>query len=176
MKKIGLLVLIMSMLLAMTSCKKKQIVIDYPSLQKTTNITNYVDIDEVFDIFDKKDDAKYIIVFGFKACPWCQACISYVNDIAKAKKYKKVSYLDIKKINDLLSPEYDKYVELFNMIKGSIGEPNKIMAPTVIVVKNGIVLGYHVGTVEGHEKVDGVLPPMTSDQIDELKSIYNNLF
>lgn len=48
-------------------------------------------------------------------------------------------------------------------------------APTVATVKEGIVLGVHTGTYNGHKKVNGELPHLTSEQQIELQNIYTNL-
>lgn len=48
--------------------------------------------------------------------------------------------------------------------------------PTVIVVENGKVIAFHEKTMEGHEKIDGVLPSLSDSQIIELKEIYRSIF
>ena len=48
-------------------------------------------------------------------------------------------------------------------------------APTVVAVKNGVVLDVHNSTVEGHIRVDGKLDDLTKEQINDLYNIYTNL-
>lgn len=163
-------------LLCLTSCKKgEKIMEDYPSLTDKNHILKYTSIDEVI----KKLDNGYngIIMFGFKACPWCQAAISYVNEIAKEKNYSEVLYLDIKDMRDNeVSSNHEKYLQLFDRLKEDLGNPPKLYAPTVIVFKKGLITGYNVATVTSHQIIDGVLPSMTKIQIEELKEIYRNIF
>ncbi|MCI6508589.1 MAG: hypothetical protein MR465_03335 [Bacilli bacterium] len=170
-----LVVLLILFLLPLTACKGKQITKDYPSLQDTKNIIEYVTIDEVLNNLEKLD--KKIIVFGFKKCPWCQSCIRPLNDVAVELGFKSVWYLDIKNMRDNEDDvNHKKYLQLFNLIKDNIGNPEKIIAPTVIMVKNNKITGYHTGTVESHVLEDGNLPVMTKEQTDELKKIYYQLF
>ena len=44
------------------------------------------------------------------------------------------------------------------------------------MLKDGTITGYHVATVTSHVIVDGNLPPVTDEQINELKEIYRNIF
>ena len=130
-----LVVLLILFLLPLTACKGKQITKDYPSLQDTKNIIEYVTIDEVLNNLEKLD--KKIIVFGFKKCPWCQSCIRPLNDVAVELGFKSVWYLDIKNMRDNEDDvNHKKYLQLCNLIKDNIGNPEKILAPTVIMVKN----------------------------------------
>ena len=76
-------------MLTIASCKKKQITEDYPSLNNDT-IIEYTTYDNV--ITKLNDGYNGIIVFGFKECPWCQACVSHVDFVAKEKEYKEVLY------------------------------------------------------------------------------------
>ena len=154
---------------------KNSIEEDYPSLEGKDTIIHYVDGNDVVSILNSKSNS--IIMFGFEKCPWCQAAISYVDEIAKEKNYEEVLYLDIKDMRDNKeSSDRDIYLTIYNSIKDKIGSPDKIYAPTVIVIKNGEITGYNEGTVSTHERVDGILPPMTDEQIKELKEIYRNIF
>lgn len=164
-------------IMTFSSCKKSEITKDYPSLKKTKNIVQYVNIDEVFEIMKLNDNKNYIVTFGFKSCQWCQAAIPYINDIALEKGYNVVRYLDIKAMrDDEKSLEHSKYIKLFEKIKDDIGNPSRINAPTVVVINNGRVIGYHEGTTDDHVKIDGNLPIMTEEQKNKLKDIYRVLF
>lgn len=174
MNKIIITILTCIICLSLVSCKKNELINDYPSLNKDT-IIRYTLVDDV--LIKLESNYTGIMMFGFKACPWCQAAIPYVDEIAKEKGYKEVLYLDIKEMRDNeLSNDHNKYLELFNKIKESLDNPEKLFAPTVIKLENGVITGYNVGTVSSHEYIDGNLPLMTTDQIEELKEIYRALF
>ncbi len=161
-------------MLTLASCKRKEILTDYPSLSEDT-IIEYTTGEEVLNMINDKYTG--IIVFGFKECPWCQACISHVDYVAKEKGYDKVPYLDIKDMRDNKeSKEHETYLEIFSLIKEDIGNPERINAPTVVVFKDGHITGYHLDTVSTHIIVDGTLPVMTDEQIEELRQIYKKMF
>lgn len=171
------IILFISILFAffLSSCKYDKISQDYPSLEGKNPIVRYTSVDDVIS----KINGNYsgIIVFGFKNCPWCQAAISFVDEIAKEKEHDEVLYLDIKDMRDNTeSTNHEKYLTIYDKIKEKIGNPEKILAPTVIVLKDGQITGYHVATVSSHVIVDGNLPPMTSEQEEELKDIYRSIF
>jgi thiol-disulfide isomerase/thioredoxin len=113
---------------------------------------------------------------GFPACPWCQAVVPHVNKIAKEEGFKTIYYLDILDMRNETSKDHNKYLELKNLISDAVDkEKDRINGPTFIVVKNGQMVGYHLDTVSSHQLVDGILPPMTNDQINELHEILRNL-
>ena len=144
----------------------------YQSLKDKQHIFEVVDEYKIIELLESTEKA--IIVFSFPECPWCQAAIPYINEIAKEQNYEKVYYLNILKIREEQTKEY---LQIFETIRYDIGNPEKINAPTVIVINNGKVLGYHIDTVLSHVKNDNnVLLPMTNEQIEELKDIYRNLF
>lgn len=175
MNKLNIILVTICCMFSLIGCKNNKITEDYPSLQGTKNIVSYTTASEVAKHLSS--DYTGIIMFGFKRCPWCQAAIPYVNEIAKEKGFKKVEYLDIKDMRDNEnSNDRPLYTEIFEKIKEKIGNPEKIFAPTVIVLNKGEIKGYHVGTVDSHQKVDGNLPLMTEEQIVELREIYRNLF
>ena len=174
MNRLCLFLLIIIGMFTITGCKKNQIIEDYPSLEKDTIIV-YATYDDVIEKLENNYSG--IIIFGFKACPWCQACVSHVDFVAKEKGYKEVLYLDIKECRDNeSSADRQKYTIIFDNIKESIDNPEKIFAPTVVSFKDGKVSGYNTGTVESHQRVDGTLPLMTDEQINELREIYRNIF
>lgn len=167
------IIIIVFLGLFMTSCKN-QIIFDYPALDNQQVIIRYVDIDEIFNALN---NSSAIIMMGFKECPWCQYAIEYVNKVAIEKGYQEVFYLDIKDLRDNeKNKQHEKYLELYTLIKSDIGNPEKIIAPTVIVVKDQKIIGYHTGTVTSHQLENGTLYPLNDEQILELELIYSQLF
>lgn len=167
-----LIILTLMMSLSLTSCKKDPMLNKYQNLKDENHIFEVVDEYKIIELLNSRKKA--IIVFSFPECPWCQAAIPYINEIAKEEGIDKVYYLNILKIRE---EQTNEYLQIFEHIRYDIGNPEKINAPTVIVINNGNVLGYHIDTVESHVKTEsGVLLPMNQEQIDELKDIYRKLF
>ena len=138
-----------------------------------------------------------IIYMGFKECPWCRNAVPVLLQAAKNAGMKKVYYLDVTDIKstivinakgkaEITKKGTDAYYEIMDLLddylvdytmKNSKGKDVKtgekrIMSPTVITVKEGVVTGFHVGTIDGHEMVDGALPDLTEKEQGELNDIY----
>lgn len=144
---------------------------NYQDLKDKNHIYQVSNPSDIINLLNSKERA--VIVFSFPECPWCQAAIPYLNEIAKEQKYEKVYYLNILEIREGNTEEYQT---IFNKIRYDIGNPEKINAPTVIVIDQGSVLGYHIDTVSSHVKNENeVLMPMTNEQVEELKMIYREL-
>lgn len=98
-----------------------------------------------------------------------------LNSKNKAKKSKDAdqAYYDVLLA---LANELDDYVLTTDKGKKvNIGE-KRLNTPTVVAVKDGVVVGFHEGTVENHkENADQVLPDLTKEQKKELLSTYSSL-
>lgn len=91
-----------------------------------------------------------------------------VVDVVASEGYKEVL-----KALDKYLPEYTLTNK--NGKKISTGE-KRLGGPTVIVVKDGKILDYHAGTVEGHSKDEnGVLPDLTKEQKEALYEKYSEM-
>ena len=54
---------------------------------------------------------------------------------------------------------------------------NRLNAPTFVKVVDGVMIKYHLNTVEGHVKNDhNVLPPLTNEQEAKLKDLLKEFF
>lgn len=173
MKIIKNLVLFL-LLLLLTGCMEDAFMKDYPQLEDNKHIYEVVEIDKVLNVFNNKEDA--VILMGFAACPWCQAVVPHVNEIAKEEGLDIVYYLDILDMRNESSKDHLKYLELKELISLAVDkEKDRINGPTLVVVKDGEMVGFHLDTVSTHVIEDGILPPMTEQQIAELHEILRNL-
>lgn len=142
-----------------------------------------------------------IIYMGFKECPWCRNAVPVLLKATTNASLEKVFYLDVTDIKSTIildaknkpkttkegTDAYYKILELlddyladYNLVtdkgkKVPTGE-KRIFSPTVVTVKDGVVVGFHVGTVDDHVKgEDGFLPYMTDEQEEELYGIYEEM-
>lgn len=139
-----------------------------------------------------------IIYMGFKECPWCRNAVPVLLQAAKNAGIEKVYYLDVTNIKSTIvinakgkaeitkkgTDAYYKIMELLDdylkiyTMKDSKGKDVKtgekrILSPTVITVKDGVVTGFHVGTLDEHKKDEnGVLPDLTEEQEEQVNNIY----
>lgn len=98
-----------------------------------------------------------------------------LNSKNKAKKSKDAdpAYYNIL---TALANDLDDYVLTTDTGKKVNTGEKRLSAPTVVAVKDGIIVGFHEGTIEGHEKDEnGVLPDLTKDEETELLNIYSQI-
>ena len=177
-KKINILFVIIVLLLSITSCKKGNIMNDYPNIEDKQHVYKEIEIN---DLLDKLEKGKtFYVILGFPECPWCQAIMPVLNTVAKENNIKEIYYINIKEIRDnTLSSGHKEYKQLEeNYFKDALDvEKNRLNAPTFVKVENGKMTKYHINTVESHVLNDNmVLPPLSNEQLDELKTILKSFF
>ena len=153
----------------------ERILNSYSQLKDQQHIVKMLDAKQVDSLIENKKT--YVLFMGFERCPWCQDLMPYYNEIAKENRIEEIYYLDILEMRTNVDSK-DRYVydKLYQILLDASPTSTRIGAPTIFFVKEGILQAYHVGTVAGHERVDGVLPPMTDDQIKLLKDSLNMEF
>ena len=118
--------------------------------------------------------------------------IYYVNIRPNDDEYQDIreKYTAVKnkakKTKEALSPRYDEILNSLSeflpdyTVVGTNGKTinvgkKNLVSPTVAVVKNGVVLDVHSSTVEGHNKIDGLLPDMTKEATNQLFNRYSSM-
>lgn len=128
---------------------------------------------EKYEDLDKKLKNKeaFILYLGFPTCPWCRNIIPVLFDCAKENNIDKVYYINVRELKNL----DDDYKSLRNLIDEYLEEDEDgiktLYVPEVFFFKDGKIIGHHLGSVES--QVNPIVS-LTSEQISELKSIYNN--
>ena len=149
------------------------------------------------EIIDVIHNESAIIYFGFKNCPWCRNMIETLLKAAKDQKLQTIYYVNISNIRDdfIINNEgkiekikdgtesYKKILEFLgkNLSNYYIRDDEeelhntnttRLIAPTVIAVKNGQLQSIHEGTLEDQ---DDPYKELNSEQLDELYQIYVEL-
>lgn len=126
-------------------------------------------LDELF-----QDQTGYV-VFGVPDSEWSSISMTMLNEAAQEVQ-KEVYYFNIA---DAREDESDLYHAVYNEIATYLNQSesntmiyDQLYVPTVVSIQNGSIVDVHVGTVEGHYIVDGVIPPLSSVQETQLKEIY----
>ncbi len=105
------------------------------------NLFVYKDINEIIQIMEKGTGVIYI---GFPECPWCQAYLPMLDEVAKEIGLSKISYLNIKDDRSDNTEEYQQLVELLKEHLNYDSDGNeRIYVPTVVSVVNGEVVGFN---------------------------------
>lgn len=110
-----------------------------------TNVTSdnpfvYRNVDQIINILEKGTGVVYL---GFPECPWCQAYVPYVEEVAKKVGIDKVYYFNIKEDRKNNTEEYQKIVKILDVYLSNDDEGNKrIYVPAIIVVQNGKIVEF----------------------------------
>lgn len=170
----------------------------YNSIEvKKNNPIVYVDAKETVEKVLESDKA--ILYIGAEWCPWCRNAVPVLFEVAKKYSVSKIYYLNLDEEKDSFEIQNGKlvktkegsdgYYELLTklslhlndyVLKDSNGKEyptneKRVYMPTVYAIKDGEIVGSHVGTTtlnEGQTKYDA----MTKEQHDKVYSIYNELF
>ena len=168
---------------------------EYPTVSLSEdNPYVYKTEEEIVDILENKTG---IIYLGFPGCPWCRNMVGVLDSAAKAKELSTVYYLDIKEIRytytldsnnklvkekegsssyykmlEILEKYLDDYVLTTKDGKKVNTKEKRILAPSVIAVKDGKVVDFHAVTVESHKNGFDLLD---EKQKKELQDIYESM-
>lgn len=110
-----------------------------------TNVTSdnpfvYRSVDQIINILEKGTGVVYL---GFPECPWCQAYVPYVEEVAKKVGIDKVYYFNIKEDRKNNTEEYQKIVKILDVYLSNDDEGNKrIYVPAIIIVQNGKIVEF----------------------------------
>lgn len=121
------------------------------------------------------DGKSFAFVAAFASCPWCNLCITQLNDAALAEGVQ-VGYLNTRLNSDWKSnidiDDYDTFVALFgNYLKADENGIPHLYTPHVFVVKDGVVAGEHEGGLGGE---DNPSQPLTEEQSQALVKLYRD--
>ncbi len=127
----------------------------YLNLTKVTDASKFkeeysnVSEDNVFvyrtekEIIDILKHGTGIVYLGFPECPWCQAYVSYLDEVAKETKIEKIYYLNILEIRKNNTKEYQEIVSLLdNYLSYDEEGKKRIYVPAVIALKEGEIIGF----------------------------------
>ena len=147
------------------------------------NNVKYVSDDEILDLLTNGTN---IIYFGWSDCNWCRSIVPTLVETIKENNIDTLYYYDFKSLrNNYENNSDEKKVKLYEDILSIIDKDieslfdenstrsgeKKILAPTVVFIKNGVFIGLHVKSVDSHLKSTDDL---SETQINELKSIYDS--
>lgn len=152
---------------------------EYESLNDTNIVMNikennpieYLNIKEVFELFE---NGTGVIYFGFPGCPWCRNMIPILFESASINNIDKVYYFNPREIRNANSDDYTRLIEILkDYLEEDENHEKKLYVPDVYFIKDGKIVGNHLGTVSSqtNPKIE-----LTEEQKQELLDIYNNLF
>lgn len=134
----------------------------------------YRNIDQIINILEKGTGVVYL---GFPECPWCQAYVPYVEEVAKKVGIDKVYYFNILEDRKNNSEKYQKIVKILNEYIPNDEEGNKrVFVPALITVKDGKILLFNDETsldTKGYEKPEDY---WKNEGSEDLKLLFEKAF
>ncbi len=169
---------------------------DKEYLKVSLKENNPVQIKTDEEILDVLENGTGVIYFGFNSCPWCRSLVETLVETFDEAKLENLYYVDVKDIRSTFEvkkkkvvntkegteayygilEKLDEYLTEYKITSGKKDYDTKekrLYAPTVVVVKDGEIVGFHEGTVES--QTDPWLG-LNDDEKKELKEIFKDLF
>ena len=173
MKKKLLLIIPLVLTFILVGCTKEEKETDSEKFAKEyTTITDdnyfvYRNIDEIIKILEHGTGVVYL---GFPECPWCQAYVPMLNEVADIEGLEKIYYYNIYEDRKNNTDSYQKIVNIIGDYLQYDDEGNKrIYVPAIIVVSEGKIIGFDDETAydtKGFEKPEEY---WTKEEVSDLK-------
>ena len=149
------------------------------------NVVKYATFDEIIDLID---NGTGVIYFGFPECPWCRNAIPSLIEASDSTGLDTIYYFNAVDIRDQkvldangeiitkkegtkeykqLLKKLDKYLLPYDGLNDD--SIKRLYFPSVYFIKDGVVIGKHIDTVESHTDASKAL---NEKQKLELKTIY----
>lgn len=132
------------------------------------NVFVYKDIDEIIDIME---DGSGVIYLGFPECPWCQAYVKYLDEVAKEMEIDEVYYYNIYEDRKNNTENYKKIVKLLSERLQKDENGNKrIFVPNVSFHANGKLVGNNNETSLNTNGIETPSDYWTENEVKDLKA------
>ena len=139
---------------------------EYTKIDKD-NVFVYRTIDEIIKVLE---NGTGIVYLGFPECPWCQAYVKYLNDVAKDMAVSKIYYYNILEDRKNNTEKYQKIVSILEEYLQYDEEGNKrIYVPSIIAVKKGEIVGFDDETAWDTKGFEDPKDYWTKEEVKDLK-------
>lgn len=145
----------------------KQFAREYTEIGETNPFV-YKTADEIIDIMKHGTGVVYL---GYPECPWCQAYVKYLQEVADEIGMDKIYYCNTKKLKE---ENMDKYNELISLLSGHLQYNNEgkewIYVPNVSFHIEGKIIA---NDYESSKDTHGLKDPKeywTEEELNDLKA------
>lgn len=144
MKRKLLLVIILLLTLTLTACKEnisdsQKFAEEYTEVPEY-NVFVYKGAEEIIKILEHGTGIVYL---GFPECPWCQAYVPILSEVADIEGIDKIYYFNILNERKENTQNYQKMVSILSDYLQYDDEGNKrIYVPAIIAVIDGQIIGF----------------------------------
>lgn len=139
---------------------------EYPEIEEN-NVFVYRSIEEIIKIME---NGTGIVYLGFPECPWCQAYVKYLNEVAKNEGVKEIYYFNILNDRTNNTKEYQKIVKLLGDNLEFDEEGNhRVYVPNVSFHINGEIIGNDFETAYDTKGFESPSDYWTKEEVKDLK-------
>ena len=144
MKRKVVLVIILLLTLTLTACKEnisdsQKFAEEYTEVPEY-NVFVYKDAEEIIKILEHGTGIVYL---GFPECPWCQAYVPILSEVADIEGIDKIYYFNILNERKENTQNYQKMVSILSDYLQYDDEGNKrIYVPAIIAIIDGQIIGF----------------------------------
>lgn len=144
MKRKAVLVIILLLTLTLTACKEnisdsQKFAEEYTEVPEY-NVFVYKGAEEIIKILEHGTGIVYL---GFPECPWCQAYVPILSEVADIEGIDKIYYFNILNERKENTQNYQKMVSILSDYLQYDDEGNKrIYVPAIIAVIDGQIIGF----------------------------------
>ena len=144
MKRKVVLVIILLLTLTLTACKEnisdsQKFAEEYTEVPEY-NAFVYKEAEEIIKILEHGTGIVYL---GFPECPWCQAYVPILSEVADIEGIDKIYYFNILNERKENTQNYQKMVSILSDYLQYDDEGNKrIYVPAIIAVIDGQIIGF----------------------------------
>ncbi len=132
------------------------------------NVFVYREVDDIIKIMEHGTGIVYL---GYPECPWCQAYVKYLNEVAKEEGVEKIYYCNTKKVKE---NNMDKYQKLVSLLSGHLqynDEGNEwIYVPNVSFHINGKIIGNDYESSKDTHNLKDPKEYWTEEEVKDLKA------
>ncbi len=172
-KKILLLLLVFVASLSLVGCKKESSEDDSIRFAKEYtqvseyNVFVYKDIKDIIKILEHGTAVVYL---GFPECPWCQAYVPMLNEVADTEGLEKIYYYNILEDRKNNTDDYQKIVSILSDYLQYDEEGNKrVYVPAIIAVNDGKIIGFDDESSYDTKGTDDPKEYWTEERVTNLK-------
>lgn len=136
------------------------------------NVFVYKNVDDIIKIMEHGTGVVYL---GYPECPWCQAYVKYLNEVAKEVGIEKIYYCNTKKVKE---ENMDKYKTLISLLSGHLQYTEEgeewIYVPNVSFHIDGNIIGNDYETSKDTHNLKDPKKYWTEDEVTSLKETLRN--
>lgn len=174
------ILLIVSLILMTTlyGCEKEKIPDAQKFAEEYTEVSeyNYFVYRSGEEIIKILEHGTGIIYLGFPECPWCQAYVPMLDEVADVEGLEKIYYFNILEDRKNNTETYQKIVNILEEHLQYDEEGNKrIFVPAIISVLEGEIIGFDDETSYDTKGFDSPEEYWTEEEKSDLKKKLTNI-